>query len=107
MSALGYAATTARFRAGDPLYARAYDLADQGHTQEQIATALAAAFPDLPDARYALTPAAAAVMHRVRREHKERERAVANSEWRRQRGLPEQAAPHHACPNPFVGPDDY
>lgn len=100
-------ASGALFRAHDPLYARAYHAADQGRTPEEVAAALAAAFPDMPNPNYYLNPAAIAAMQRVRHEQKERDRAVANSEWRRQRGLPDAAPTHQARPEPFVGLHDY
>ena len=43
-------------------------------------------------------------MDRVKREEQERGRETANSEWRRQRGLPEKPRPPEET---FAGRDEY
>jgi hypothetical protein len=130
MSALHSAETVSWARVRETMQSRARELAAAGADQNSIMATLQAEFPGLPAERYYLNPAAIAVMERVRREQKEHERAAANREWRRQRGLPEMTAavkrPQSlAAVNPlggprwvataqdtarslhFVGPDDY
>ena len=93
-----------RLHAAEPLYGRAYHLADQGRSQQQIAVALEEEFPGLPNGNYYLNPAAIATMDRVKREEQERGREAANGEWRRQRGLPEKPRPTEET---FAGRDEY
>jgi len=92
-----------RLHATEPLYGRAYHLADQGRSQQQIAETLEEEFPGLSD-NYYLNPAAIATMDRVKREEQERGRDAANSEWRRQRGLSEKPRPPEET---FAGRDEY